>query len=107
MCLQNIMGGVDNLISKLRDGYVVAQTRTYTVILPPYWPVYIWGPENQLFWIMQPVVSSYSYVENVLTHDSQKSYSDLRHYNKLLSPLYDHKTVTFIQVQCATHYASG
>ena len=29
-------GRVDNLISKLRDGYVVAQTRTYTVILPLY-----------------------------------------------------------------------
>jgi len=71
MCLQNIMGGVDNLISKLRDGYVVAQTRTYTVILPPNWPIYIWGPENQLFWIMQPVVSIYLYVENVSTHDSK------------------------------------
>jgi len=30
MCLQIIMGGVDNLISKLRDCYVVAQIRTYT-----------------------------------------------------------------------------
>jgi len=48
------MGGVDNLISKLKDWCVVAQTRNYTVISPQI----IWGPENYLFWIIQPVVTS-------------------------------------------------